>query len=137
MVMGTPRTAPARGQGQRQARVAQPVDQPPPAATAARHPEIPDASDELTDPAVATMPAVASELTQQLEELDRCLERMDTVMALLEADLDRRDAAMRALLAGFPPLDSAEAGPPNPPVERPPVSPRRKRSRRARRRRRR
>lgn len=64
-------------------------------------------------PVPASELTASSELTEQLEEIDRCLERMDAVIAMLEADLDRRDATMRALLAGTDQLDPAGARPPS------------------------
>ncbi len=68
----------------------------PPDATA-RVPAQPDAAPPgAADPGAAPVD-VDSELAAQLDELDRCLARMDAVVSMLEADLERRVAAWSAL----------------------------------------
>jgi hypothetical protein len=52
---------------------------------------------------------LASELADQLEELSGCLARMDAVVSMLEADLERRAATWDALI---PAIDRHEAGEP-------------------------
>jgi hypothetical protein len=52
---------------------------------------------------------LASELADQLEELSEFLARMDAVVSMLEADLERRAATWDALI---PPIDRPGAGEP-------------------------
>ncbi|WP_462202980.1 hypothetical protein [Frankia sp. CcWB3] len=65
-------------------------------------------------PGAHPRPRLEPELAEQLDELSRCLIRMDAVMMMLEADLDRRALALAELVDPFPDLPPADLAPADP-----------------------
>ncbi|ABD12375.1 hypothetical protein CcI156_11215 [Frankia sp. CcI156] len=65
-------------------------------------------------PGAHRRPRLEPELAEQLDELSRCLIRMDAVMMMLEADLDRRALALTELVDPFPDLPPADLAPADP-----------------------
>jgi hypothetical protein len=62
---------------------------------------------------------VDSEFASQLDELSRCLVRMDAVVSMLEADLERRVATWRALAPEILSMLAAVAEPRQQPRQQP------------------